>query len=292
MSKKNSRITKSERLFNFINNIVLTIIALIAVYPLWFVFISAVSHADQVDAGRVLIVPINFTLDSIKYIISDVELWRSYGNTLFITIIGTAINLIFTATMAYALSKKYLKGVSIIMFLVVVTMWLKPGIIPMYLNFKSLGVLNSRLGLIFGFSIMTFNLILLRTFFSAVPQELEESTKIDGGNHFQILWHIYVPLSKSALVTVGLFYAIQRWNGYFWAMTMISDFSKQPLQVYLRRVIILALEESEMGSMVGAVSFNTIIYSTIAISVIPMLLVFPFIQKYFKKGVMIGSVKG
>ncbi len=222
-------------------------------------------------------------------------MWRAYGNSIFITVVGTAVSMFFTITGAYVLSKPELKFRKLITMLVIMTMWFDPGIIPRYLNFRDLYLINSYTGVILGFAINTFNVIILKSFFEAIPKSLEESARIDGASQFQIMTKIYLPLSGSALTTVSLFYAVSRWNGYFWTMVLLIDDKKAPLQVFLKKLIIekdMAGEASQMITMESLTSPQTVIYAVIALSLIPILTVYPFIQKFFKKGVTLGAVKG
>ena len=221
-------------------------------------------------------------------------IWLAYWNSIIITVFGTIVNMFFTVSGAYVLSKPDLKFKKFWMFLVIITMWFDPGRIPKYLNFRDLGMINSYTGIILGFAINTFNVIILKSFFEAIPKSLEESARIDGASQFQIMTKIYLPLSGSALTTVSLFYAVSRWNGYFWTMVLLIDDKKAPLQVFLKKLIIekdMAGEASQMITMESLTSPQTVIYAVIALSLIPILTVYPFIQKFFKKGVTLGAVK-
>ena len=208
---------------------------------------------------------------------------------------GTFVSMIFTVTGAYVLSKPELKFRKLITILVVVTMWFDPGMIPKYLNFRDLGMINSYSSVILGFAINTFNVIILKSFFEAVPKSLEESARIDGATQWQIMTKIYIPLSTSALTTVSLFYAVSRWNGYFWTMILLTDDSKVPLQVFLKKLIVekdMAGEAAQMITQSSLTSPQSIIYAVIVLSILPILVIYPFIQKFFKKGVTLGAVKG
>lgn len=287
--------TMDEKVFQFINVILLLILSVMFIYPIIYVFSASVSKPIFVETGAVTLLPKGFSFESFKEAFKIEGLWRAYGNTIFITVVGTIVNLLFTATGAYVLSKPRLKYRKAITLFVIVTMWFDPGIIPRYLNFRDLGLVNTYTSVIVGFAVNTFNVIILRTFFQSIPSSLEESAKIDGASEMQIMRKIYLPLSKSALTTVGLFYAVSRWNGYFWTMVLLTDEEKAPLQVFLRRLIVekdMAGEAAQIVTNASATSQQTIIYAIIVISIIPMLIAYPFIQKFFKKGVMVGSVKG
>jgi putative aldouronate transport system permease protein len=284
-----------EKIFNIANYILLAIFACIFIYPIIYVFSAAVSKPYFVESGVVTLFPKGFTLESFKTAMNLTGMWRAYGNSIFITVVGTAVSMFFTITGAYVLSKPKLKFRKLITMLVIMTMWFDPGIIPRYLNFRDLYLINSYTGVILGFAINTFNVIILKSFFEAIPKSLEESARIDGASQFQIMTKIYLPLSGSALTTVSLFYAVSRWNGYFWTMVLLIDDKKAPLQVFLKKLIIekdMAGEASQMITMESLTSPQTVIYAVIALSLIPILTVYPFIQKFFKKGVTLGAVKG
>ena len=284
-----------EKAFQFINSLLLIVLAIMFLYPIVYVFSASLSKPMFVETGVVKLLPKGFSFDSLIAAAKMNGIWRAYGNTVFITVVGTFISLVLTILGAYVLSKPYLKHRKILTLFVIVTMWFDPGIIPRYLNFRDLGLINSYSAVLIGFAINTFNVIILRSFFESIPSSLEESAKIDGANEFQILKNIYLPLSKSALTTVGLFYAVSKWNGYFWTMILLTDESKAPLQVFLSRLIFQRNSAGEAAQIVTnstTVSPLTTIYSVIVLSIIPMLILYPFIQKYFKKGVMVGAVKG
>lgn len=282
-----------ERIFNVFNHIFLALLGFIALYPLIYVFSASISSTDAVILGKVLLLPKEITLSAYKAILSDKMIWVGYGNAIFITVVGTAVNLFVTISAAYPLSKKRLPGLKgwTVFFLLV--MWFQAGIIPLYLTIKDLGLMNTRTAVIVAFAMTPFNMILLRTFFKSIPISLEEAAKIDGASEFYVLWKIFMPLSKAGLATIGLFYGVARWNGYFWNMVLLHDDSKIPLQVMLKKMIV----ESQISETIEGLdiatnySTETLIYATIIVSVIPMLIAYPFIQKYFTQGMMIGAVK-
>jgi len=219
----------------------------------------------------------------------------AYGNTVYYTVIGVAVSLLLTILGAYPLSKKRLKGRTAVTLLIAFTLFFQGGMIPTYLNFRDLHLLDTRLVIIIGFAVSTFYVIILRTFFQSIPEELEEAAKVDGGTDWKIMWKVYLPLSKPALATVGLFYAVSRWNGYFWAMILLRDQTKIPLQVLLQKTIVkMNVQETASRTVDTSLIYSqeTIIYATIVVSIVPILVAYPFIQKYFTKGAMIGSLKG
>ncbi|MGE7614347.1 carbohydrate ABC transporter permease [Paenibacillus sp. NPDC101420] len=283
--------TRGEKLFYIFNCVFLGIIALLALYPFVYVLSASISSSDAVVTGKVILLPRDINFDSYAKVLSEKGIWIAYFNTFYYTIFGVIVNLILTICGAYALSKKRVMGRTAISFFIALTMWFQPGMIPMYLNFRDLNMLDNRFTIIIGFAITTFYVFLMRTFFQSIPEELEEAAKVDGANDLTILWKVYLPLSKASLVTIGLFYAVHRWNGYFWTMILLSDESKVPLQVLLKKLIVEMYVSDEMGNM-AVYSKETIIYATIIVSIIPIVAAYPFIQKYFVKGAMIGSVKG
>lgn len=284
-----------EKVFNVFMVIMGIIISMVVLYPIYYALIASLSKPLYVENGSVMFFIKNFTLDSYRQAIAKPGIWTAYGNTLFYTIAGVAVNMAFTTSMAYALSKKRLAFRKFFTLVAIFTMWFNAGIIPTYLNFRDFGLLNTRTAIILGFAINTYNMVIMKSFFEQVPYELEEAAFIDGANHFTIFYKIFLPLSKPALATVGLFYAVNRWNSYFWAMQLLNDDSKAPLQVMLKKMIVDRVANAADAALVTAESLSsptTIIYAVIIIAIIPMLVVFPFVQKYFKTGLTVGGVKG
>ncbi|MEG2670512.1 MAG: carbohydrate ABC transporter permease, partial [Oscillospiraceae bacterium] len=282
-----------EKVFGAVNYFLLSLVVLITLYPLVYVFSASISSSSAVISGEVILFPKEVTLDAYRSVLSEPNIWTAYANTIFYTVVGTAVSMLFTILGAYALSKKRLCGRTFFSFFIAFTMWFNAGIIPLYLTFRDYGLLNTRTGIILGFACNTFNVILLRTFFQSIPDALEEAANIDGANDWEILFKVYLPLSLPSLATVGLFYAVSRWNGYFWSMILLTDDMKIPLQVLLKKMIVeMSVSEQGAGDSFATFSKETFIYATIVVSVIPMLAVYPYIQKYFVKGMMVGSVKG
>lgn len=287
--------TKGEKIFYTCNYVLLTLVAISTLYPFIYVLASSFSSPSAVAAAKIWFFPIDFTLEAYKKVFSNSQIWIGYANSIFYTLVGTAVNIFITIAGAYPLSKKRLRGKGIVSFMVLLTMWLNPGMIPTYLNLRSLHLLDKRITIIIAFACTAFYVVLLRTYFQSLPEELEESAKIDGANDLIVLTKIILPLSRPALATIGLYYAVQRWNGYFWAMLILKDPNKIPLQVLLKKLIVemnVGEELIGMGDVAVQYSQETIIYATIIIAALPMILIYPFIQKYFEKGLMVGSVKG
>jgi putative aldouronate transport system permease protein len=281
-------------MFNFINMIIMMLIIFITLYPLWYVFIASFSSPTEVSKGSVILFPIGFELTSFKKVFEMDNIWKSYGNTIFYSVFGTAISITLTILAAYPLSKKRLRGRKIVTFLLLVTMWFSPGMMPTYLNFKSLGLLDKRLGILLCVAVSTFYVILLRTYFESISDSMEESAKIDGASDWSILIRIYLPLSVPALATIMLYYFVGRWNSYFWSMLLLSDQSKVPLQVLLRKLIVKVTYTVNEAADVDMKSMTeqTIVYATIVVAVVPMLILYPFVQRFFVKGIMVGAIKG
>ena len=293
--KQGQVIGMGERVFNAVMIVLGIVITFIALYPINYVLISSFSKPFFVENGDVLLKIKEFTTASYEAVFKRDGLWTSYGNAIFYTVFGLMANMFFTTTMAYALSKKYLMGRKLLTLFTVFTMWFSAGIIPTYMNFNNLGLLDTRTAIIFGFAIETYNLIIMKSFFEQVPEALEEAAFIDGAGHFRVFWNIYLPLSKPALATVGLFYGISRWNGYFWAMQLLKDDNKIPLQVFLKKLIVERVSNPSDAAIVTKASLTsptTQVYALIILAIVPMIVVFPFIQRYFKTGLTVGGVKG
>ena len=283
-----------EKAFDIINAFLLTLLGIACLYPLIYVLSCSISNGAAVDAGKVLLWPKGINFEAYKQVLFDRQFWVSYGNTLYYTAFGSLFSMLVSTPVAYALSKKRFRQKKVINILLTFTMWFTPGFIPLYLNYTSLGVVNSRFMILISFGVTAFYIILLRNYFEAVPEELEESAQLDGANDFMIFWKIFLPLSKPAMATVWLYYAMSRWNGYFWSTVLLKDMSKIPLQVYLKQKIIDQALVLEAATTIAGqqYSYTTIIYALVVCSMIPVLLLFPYIQKYFTKGVMVGAVKG
>lgn len=293
MSANMKLYSRGDRLFVIANMVLVALFTLSTLYP--FLYIAAVSFSSgfAARAGVVVLTPIETTIAAYKYILSDPVFWNSYANTFIYTIGGTLMSLIIIIPGAYALSRPQLKGRRFWNFFVAFTMWFNAGLIPFFLNFRDLGLLDSYFGIIIGFACNAFNIILLRNFFESIPKSFEEAARIDGANDFQILWKVYVPLSKPAIATVTLFCIVSRWNGFFWAMVLLQTEDKIPLQVFLRHTIAKLSDDNEFAATLrdAAYSAETVTAAIIVCSIIPVLIIYPFIQKYFNKGILLGGVK-
>lgn len=288
-------VSRNERIFNGSMIVAGIIVSIITLYPLFYVLIASVSKPIFVENGDVMFWVKGFTLASYKAAFLKDGIWIAYGNTIFYTVAGVFINMFFTTTMAYALSKERLPLRKFFTLMAIFTMWFNAGMIPLYMTFRDFNLLNTRTAIILGFAVNTYNLIIMKSFFEQVPKSLEEAAFIDGANNLKIFARIFLPLSKPALATVGMFYAVTRWNGYFWAMNLLQDDNKVPLQVLLKKLIVDRVANETEAAIVTADSLaspTTVIYAIIIIAIIPMMVAYPFVQKYFKKGATIGAVKG
>lgn len=284
------RLSKSEYVFKAIAVTLVTLFALAAFYPIIYSFSASISGKVAVETGSVVLLPKDVTFQVYELIYNDKGLWISFINTLFYTMFGTAWSLFVSITGAYALTKRRLLFRRGLNFMVVFTMWFTAGMVPLYLNYVNMGV-DNRWGIIVAFGVQAFNIILLRSFFQGIPHEIEEAALIDGATEFQMLMQIYVPMSKAAIATVTLFYATSRWNGYFWARILLNNPMELPLQVYMRILIEnfqLMFEDMPIDLPYSADSY---IYAVLVCSIIPVLIVYPYIQRYFARGVNIGGVK-
>ncbi|GMK38041.1 putative ABC transporter permease protein YtcP [Paenibacillus sp. CCS19] len=285
--------TWGNRLFDWINYSLLFIIALLCVLP--FVYVLAVSFTSpqEVVKGGIILFPKQWSLSAYEYIFSTNTLWRSMLVSIYITVVGTFINLLMTSLMAYPLAKQTLRGRGPILLGVLFTMLFSGGLIPTYFVVKELHLTNTLWSLMIPSAISAFNLIVLKNFFQQIPDGLEDSAKIDGCNDVGVLFRIVLPLSMPAMATFSLFYAVAHWNQFFNAILYINDNTKWPIQVLLREIVILAQSRIGDTSMDDAeIQPLTIRMAVIVFATLPILIVYPFLQKHFAKGVMLGSVKG
>ncbi|GIP36653.1 carbohydrate ABC transporter permease [Paenibacillus sp. J2TS4] len=285
--------TKGQKAFSVFNLLFLTLLSLSMLYPFLYVLAGSFSSGQAISQGRVTVFPIDSTLANYTAVLSNPGIWRSFGVTLFITAAGTLVNLLLTALMAYGLSHRELKGRSLILILVLFTMIFQAPMIPSYLLVKSMAMLDTLWSLILPSAISAFNLIIMISFFQNIPQSLLDAAKIDGCGEYRTLWKVVLPLSIPSLCTIGLFYAVAHWNGYFQAVMYITKPKLYPLQLKLRQLIVENQAEQMMQTAsLTLQSLEGIKMATIIIASVPILLVYPFIQKHFIKGAMLGSIKG
>lgn len=274
----------------------LILLAVSTLFPFLNVFSKAVSAEWAVISGKVGIVPIDFQLDTMKFVVTSSQFLNSFGVSLIVTVIGTFASIILTALTAYPLSKKNIPGVKLVLVMFVFSMLFVGGMIPNYLLIKSLGLMNSLGSLILPGMMNVFNLLLIKTYYESVPQSLEESASIDGASNLTILFKIIIPISKPVLATVCLFYAVSYWNDYINPLIYINSQDLKPLQLYLRDVAVV-MDNNSAGIMKSAdemmnLTPDGVRAATIIASTVPILLIYPLLQRHFIKGILIGSVKG
>ena len=292
------RLEISELIFQILSYLFLTVFAICCLYPFVYAISAAISSREAVEYGKIILFPKGLQFEAFKDMFNNNMFWNSYTNTLFITFYGTLWAMLYSILGGYALSKKRLlfrKGFN---FFLVFTMWFSAGMVPMYLNyistqdvFVSIGITDDKWLVIIAMGMAAMNIILLRNAFEGVPSEIEEAAIVDGATELQVLTNVYLPMCKSTIATVALFFGISRWNGYYWARQMISNSNEHPLQVFIR----LRLEEfTDPDYMIGwdkPYAADSAIYALIVCSIVPILIIYPFIQKYFAKGVNVGGVK-
>ena len=282
--------------FNVWNYLMLGVIALITAYPFYYMIVASFSSGNSLIAHQgLLITPIDPTLIAYERVASNPKIARGFLNSIYLVVTGVALNMTITSLSAYALSRKHLVGRSIFLKFAVFTMIFDRGLIPLFLLVRGLGLYGSLWSVIMTFAVSTYNLLIMVTFFRSVPESLEESAIVDGAGHFRILWSIFLPVSKAVVATLILFYAVGRWNGYFYAMIFLPNPDRWPISLVLREIIIVEqmndyLTGVDVGDQ-GSVS-ETIKYATAVVTTLPILLLYPFLQKYFARGVMLGSIKG
>jgi putative aldouronate transport system permease protein len=297
-SKKNTRRTKEDKVFDVINVFLVAMIVLLVIYPLYFIVIASISNPNMIYEGKVWFLPKELTFEGYERILRDSKIWLGYKNSIVYTVVGTIVNVSFTLMAAYALSRKDLYGRNTIMFLFLMTMFFSGGLIPTYLVVKNLGLLNTMWALILPKAVAVWNVIVAKTFFeSTIPGELLEASRIDGCNDVKFFWKIVLPLSKPIVAVMVLFYAVGHWNSYFDALIYLNNENLYPLQLILRNILIQnqasTMMISDLDSLAAKQRVSELIkYGVIIVSSLPLLIVYPFVQKYFVKGVMIGGIKG
>ena len=297
---------RKAEIFDVVNGVILTLLFLIILYPLYFVVIASVSSPAAVNSGRVLFLPKGLTIEGYKFVLQSNEIWTGYANTIFLTIVGTIINLAMTMTGAYALSKSHLPFIRPVMFLFAFTMFFSGGMIPSYLLIsRTLRMQDSLWALILPGAVSVYNLILVRTYYrTSIPDEILQAAKIDGCSEFRSFIFVVLPLSKPIIATMALFYGVGHWNQFFEALIYINSPERFPLQLVLRNLLLqgnnamtnlisggMSAENAKYASEMMQRA-EILKYAVIIVSTLPILVVYPFLQKYFVKGIMAGSLKG
>lgn len=288
----------SELIFKVISYTLLTIFALCCLYPFVYSLSAALSGRHAVEYNEIILLPKDIQFEAFSRMFNSNTFWNAYTNTLFITFFGTIFSVVTSILAGYALSKKRLlfrKGFN---FFLVFTMWFSAGLVPQYLNyldtkdvFRALGIMDDKWLIVIAMGMGAMNIILLRNAFEGVPTEIEEAAIVDGATELQVLRKVYIPMSQSTIATVALLFGISRWNGYFWARQMISNSYEHPLQVYIRLRLEEFTDPEAMAAWSEVYASDSAVYALIICSIVPILVIYPFIQKYFAKGVNAGGVK-
>jgi len=275
---------------------ILIVTGIVALYPFLYVFSMSISSIDAVIKQKVSFYPVGFSLESFQYILKNNTFFTSYYNTIWYTVVGTTLNLLFTVLAAYPLSKKRFFGRNVFMFIVVFTMFFSGGMVPSYILINALGLINTRAVMVLTAACIPMYIIICRTFFQNIPDSIEEAAIIDGAGEFRIMTQIYIPLSKPVLAVLLLFFAVYHWNNFYTALIFLSKSDLMPLQIYLRRILIEASADILKGLPGSALERSSMAiqlkYSSIVVAILPIICVYPFLQKYFVQGIMIGSLKG
>ncbi len=291
------RLDTSEIIFKILAYTFLTVFALFCLYPFVYSVCAAIAGKDEMELGSLILFPKQFQFDAFIYTFQQKTFWISYSNTLFLTALGTIFAMVVSIYGGYALSKKRMPFNRVLNFLLVFTMWFSAGLFATKLNydntkdiFHAIGIIDDKWLVVVAMGLNAYNVILLRNGFAGVPKEIEEAAIVDGATETQICNKVYIPMSKATIATVGLFYGISRWNGYFWAAQVVSDQLQQPLQVYIKSFL------DQMNGLdsrpdFGSFSMTSLFYCMIVSAIIPIIIIYPFIQKYFAAGVNLGGVK-
>ena len=288
------KITAGDKVFYAVDYTFLFLVICVTLYPFLFILSSSISDPGAIERGEVWLYPIGLNFATYKMVLADKNVWSGYYNTIWYVAVGTVINIVMTTLTAYPLSRKTFTARNTLMMGIAFTMFFSGGLVPSYLLLKSFHMINTRWAIVIPSAISTWNLIIMRTFFEGIPESLHESATIDGCPEIKILLRIFLPLSMPVIAVMVLFYSVAHWNSYFSAMIYLNDIDKYPLQLWLRQMLIqydqndILHDVNEGRDVIG----QSVRYATIIVSTLPILLVYPFLQKYFVKGVMIGAIKG
>lgn len=290
--------SKGDRLFDIINYFLLAVVLIVVLYPLIFVAVASISNPAAVVNGEVWLLPKEITFTGYEKLFANKEILKGYMNTILYTVVGTMVNVVMTILAAYPLSRKDFRGRNIFTALFVFTMFFSGGLIPTYLIVKDLGMTNTMWALIIPNAVAVWNIIIMRTFFQqSIPFEIQESAQIDGCGNFKILLKIILPLSMPILAVMTLFYSVAHWNSFFSALIYLSERDKYPLQLFLREILIQSnmqdmIQTSEESLAKTIMEAESIKYALVIVANLPILMLYPFLQRYFVKGMVIGAIKG
>lgn len=289
----------SRNIFLIIATIILLLLVVICVYPLLYVLFASLSDSGKLMAHEgLLLKPLGFNVAAYEAVLKNPNILNGYKNTIFILVIGVLINLVMTSIAAYVVSRKGVMWKNLILWIMLFTMYFSGGLVPSYLLIQNLGLYDSIWSLILPGAISTYNMIILRTAFASIPESLEEAAVLDGATHLQILWHVLLPLTKATMAVMVLYYGVAHWNAWFNASIYLQDKSKYPLQLVLKEILISNDTASMAGDMGASGNIDSesiaesIKYAVIIVATVPILCIYPLLQKHFVKGVMIGAVKG
>ena len=285
--------------FDSCNAMFLAVLCVTMLYPLYYVFVASLSEGNLLMAHTgPLAVPLGFSGAAYRLVFNNPLVLRGFLNSIHLVVVGTTVNILLTSFAAYVLSRKNVYWRPVLMIMAVVTLLFERGLVPFYLTVRGLGLLNSHWSVILSFAISAYNLVIMRTYFMTIPDSLEESAKLDGANDFTVLFQIILPVAAPVVATLVLFYGVSRWNGYFYVMIFLRERIKFPVALILREILIANSADTMMaGGDAGSMGdheniADTIKFATTVVATMPILLLYPFLQKYFVKGAMIGSVKG
>lgn len=303
LNKKREHVKEplGDRIFILIIHIILLFALLVTLYPIIYIFSASISNPQAVNSGEMWIFPIDITWEGYKVLLGNNDIWQGYYNTIIYTVVGTIVNLIVTIPGAYVLSRKDFQGRNFITKLMIVTMFFSGGLIPSYLLITSMGLTNTMWALILPGAASVYNVVVTRTFFeSSIPDSITEAAVIDGATDFQLFTRIILPLSKPIIAVMALFYGVGHWNNFFSALLYIDDRKKYPLQMILREILVQqdlssnpTISQSQAQYLHSQQQLSAILkYGVMIVASVPIIIVYPFLQKYFVQGVMIGSIKG
>lgn len=298
--RKGKKLVNQDRIFDGVNRVLMIVLLIVFVWPLWFVLIASISDPTQVWQGNVILMPKNITLDAYKEVIQYETIWIGYRNTILYTVLGTIINLVLTVCGAYPLSRRDFAPRKFLLIILMITMYFSGGLVPSYLVVNKLGLVDTIWAMIIPNAVSMFNIIITRTYFiNSIPEELHEATQLDGANTAQYLFKVVLPLSKPILAVITLFYAVGHWNDFYSALIYINSQQLLPLQSVLRKLLLSTQMTLQLTSSMSPDEImrktqlaQTLKYSSIIVSTVPVLCLYPLVQKHFVKGIMVGSVKG
>lgn len=290
--------SRGDRIFDIVNIVLLSLIMLVILYPLYFIVIASFSDPLEVLAGKVVLYPKRFNLDAYGMVFRDSSIMTGYRNTIFYTLFGTAINISLSVLAAYPLSRKDFVGRQLLTMVLTITMFFSGGMIPLYLTVSSLGLLDTIWAILLPGAVSVWNVVIIRTYFqTSIPFELTEAAMVDGASNFQLLFRVILPLSTPVIAVMVLFYGVAHWNAFFNALIYINSKQLYPLQLVLRSILVQNTMSDDMMSDLDTLAnrqllAETIKYALIVVATAPIIAVYPFLQKYFVKGIMVGAVKG